>query len=157
MDIEQYVDELTEKALGSGPSAQLADAPEPLEVVLNGRAVELWCDHAGGLVFIVADEEDAREVVRRFGARRGEVWTPSEIELVARIEDQAIREELAGFKRTLNGSICPEAASEGVSPEELKAAALNRLFLEQGASGQPGKITASTIHHGERSSQEKRS
>jgi len=39
---------------------------------------------------------------------------------------------------------------EGVSPEEWKAAALNRLFLEQGVTGQPGRITAETVRHGER-------
>jgi hypothetical protein len=38
---------------------------------------------------------------------------------------------------------------EGVSPEEWKAAALNRLFLEQGVTGQPGRITAETIRHGQ--------
>jgi hypothetical protein len=33
---------------------------------------------------------------------------------------------------------------------EWKAAALNRLFQEQGTSGQPGRITAATVRHGER-------
>lgn len=33
---------------------------------------------------------------------------------------------------------------------EWKAATLNRLFLEQGSSGQPGRITADTVRHGER-------
>lgn len=32
---------------------------------------------------------------------------------------------------------------------EWKAAALNRLFLEQGSSGHPGRITADTVRHGE--------
>jgi hypothetical protein len=32
---------------------------------------------------------------------------------------------------------------------EWKAHALNRLFLEQGMSGAPGRITAETIRHGE--------
>lgn len=31
-----------------------------------------------------------------------------------------------------------------------KAAALNRLFEEQGATGKPGRITAATVGHGER-------
>jgi len=39
----------------------------------------------------------------------------------------------------------------GVSWAEWKAAALNRLFLEQGRTGQPGGITAETVRHGERS------
>lgn len=33
---------------------------------------------------------------------------------------------------------------------DWKAAALNRLFQEQGTSGQPGRITAATVRHGER-------
>jgi hypothetical protein len=33
---------------------------------------------------------------------------------------------------------------------EWKAAALNRLFQEQGVTGQPGRITAATVRHGER-------
>jgi hypothetical protein len=37
-----------------------------------------------------------------------------------------------------------------MSCSEWKAAALNRLFLEQGTSGQPGRIIAETVSHGER-------
>ena len=32
---------------------------------------------------------------------------------------------------------------------DWKAQALNNLFLERGTSGQPGRITAATIRHGE--------
>ncbi len=39
----------------------------------------------------------------------------------------------------------------GMSWAEWKAAALNRLFQEQGTSGQPGRITAEAVRHGERS------
>jgi hypothetical protein len=38
---------------------------------------------------------------------------------------------------------------EGIPWAEWKAATLTRLFLEQGATGQPGRITASTIRRGE--------
>jgi hypothetical protein len=38
---------------------------------------------------------------------------------------------------------------EGIPWAEWKAAALNRLFLEQGVTGQAGKITAATVRHGE--------
>ena len=112
-------------------------------------------DHAGGRVFIVADQEDAQEAIRRFGTRRGEVWTPAEIELVGRIEDQSIRDEVANFKRQLDGCLSLGAAIEGISTEERKAAALNRLFQEQGKTGQPGRITAATVRHGERKAGEK--
>jgi len=40
--------------------------------------------------------------------------------------------------------------SKGTPWAEWKAAALNRLFQEQGTSGQPGRITAATVRHGER-------
>ena len=33
---------------------------------------------------------------------------------------------------------------------EWKAENLNRLFQEQGVTGQPGRITADTVRHGER-------
>jgi hypothetical protein len=42
------------------------------------------------------------------------------------------------------------ATERVMSWAEWKAAALNRLFLEQGISGQAGRITAETILHGER-------
>lgn len=40
--------------------------------------------------------------------------------------------------------------SKGIPWAEWKAAALNRLFQEQGTSGEPGRITAATVRHGER-------
>ena len=40
--------------------------------------------------------------------------------------------------------------SKGIPWAEWKAAALNRLFQEQGATGKPGRITAATVRHGER-------
>jgi len=44
--------------------------------------------------------------------------------------------------------VSPDAA--GIPWAEWKAAALNRLFQEHGTSGQPGRITAETVRHGER-------
>jgi hypothetical protein len=40
--------------------------------------------------------------------------------------------------------------AKGTPWAEWKAAALNRLFQEQGATGKPGRITAATVWHGER-------
>jgi hypothetical protein len=85
--------QVTMKAANDVPPVALSAVPADLEPdiaasTLKGQAVELWCDHAGGRIFIVADEADAQEVIRHFGARRGRVWTRDEIELVASIEDQ---------------------------------------------------------------------
>jgi hypothetical protein len=91
---------------GSSPakSPKIEGVPD---ATLKGQAIELWCDRTGGRVFIVADEEDAQEAMGRFSAGRGEVWTPGEIELVTRIGDQAIRDEMAAFKRKLDGALSP--------------------------------------------------
>ena len=40
--------------------------------------------------------------------------------------------------------------SQAISWAEWQAAALNRLFLEQGVTGRSGRITAATVLHGER-------
>jgi hypothetical protein len=44
----------------------------------------------------------------------------------------------------------PMDTLEGIPWAEWKAAALNRLFQEQGVTGQLGRITAETVRHGER-------
>jgi hypothetical protein len=108
-------------AMGGTPEASLRGSARPEKpsepaaaaLSLKGHAVELWCDHAGGRVFVVADEEDAQETIQRFGAQRGEIWIPCEIELVARIEDQTIRDEVAGFKRQMDGRLSPEWKTGG--------------------------------------------
>ncbi len=71
--------------------------------LLKGSAIELRHDGMGRL-WIVADEADAAIVIRR-GAERGQVWTSAEIEIVARIEDQATRDEIARFKARFNGTV----------------------------------------------------
>jgi hypothetical protein len=40
-------------------------------------------------------------------------------------------------------------AENAISWPEWKARALNRLFLEQGRTGGPGRITPATVRHGE--------
>lgn len=44
-------------------------------------------------------------------------------------------------------------AAETASWAQWKAAELNRLFHQQGVTGQPGRITAATVLHGERQQQ----
>jgi hypothetical protein len=114
----------------------------------KGQAVELWRD--GRRFFLVADEEDAQDAIRRFGAHSGEVWTSGELELVASIPDQDVRDEIEALKRRMDGCLSPGTARECVSAAEWQAQVLNQMFLEQGVTGQPGKITAGTVRHGER-------
>jgi len=80
------------------------DSQSELEALrLKGHAVELW--RTGERYFIVADEDDANLATSCLGENVGEVWTDREIEIVARIEDQALREEVQRFKRKLNGRV----------------------------------------------------
>jgi hypothetical protein len=44
----------------------------------------------------------------------------------------------------------PLSYDRGIPWSEWKAATLNRLFLEQGVLGQPGRILPETVRHGER-------
>ena len=66
-----------------------------------------------------------------------ENWPQSLAELAAEVGQRSGDQEAA--RREVWMSWC-----------EWKAAALNRLFQEQGTSGQPGRITAATIEHGEK-------
>jgi len=51
----------------------------------------------------------------------GNIGFQVKFELVARFKDQAIRDEVANFKRHLNGCLSPEAM-EGISPESGRPA-----------------------------------
>jgi hypothetical protein len=75
-------------------------------------------------------------------------------EVVAGLREQ--KAELVEFLTRFGGTGTIQTGSSGdylgghgVSWEEWKARALNRLFKEQGATGRPGRITASTVAHGE--------
>jgi hypothetical protein len=94
------------EALAQLAQSDSAELP-PIEQSLKGRAVELWRD--GSRFFLVADDEDALEAMKRFGARWGEIWTRRELELVARVQDQAIRNEIEVLKRQTDGSLSPDS------------------------------------------------
>jgi hypothetical protein len=89
------------------PSTPIPDGTAT-EDPLKRHVVELWCDTVGGRVWIVADEEDARRAMKRMSVDRAEIWTVQEIELIARINDPALRLQVAQFKRQLGGSFKPE-------------------------------------------------
>jgi len=133
------------------PTSHAPDAQERAELrtpapSLKGRAVELW--RAGDRLFVVSDEADARIAMERFAASRGEIWTRAEVEVVATIREQSARDEVAAFKRQLNGSLSVDKGTRGTKPEQWQADSLNRLFLDQGSASQPAKITAQTVKHG---------
>ena len=106
MDIEKYVDELTEKALMRDPELQLGEPSEPLARVLKGRAVELWSTAAGRL-FLVADEADAHQAMEFLGARRGEIYTAGESQRIIAVDDPAAVAEIHDWKRQFDGTIQP--------------------------------------------------
>ena len=86
MDIPKYVDDLTEKALATEPTNHTTGAVEPMESVLKGRAIELWCTPAGQF-FLVADEADASRLIDGLGTRRGEIYTAEEAGRVIAVND----------------------------------------------------------------------
>jgi len=96
MDIERYIEELSQE---TGIDAE-QQRQEP--VSLTHRAVELW--RSGERFFLVTDGADARAVVERGIGNRGEVWTYAEVEVVARIADQSVRDEVEHWKRITNGT-----------------------------------------------------
>jgi hypothetical protein len=61
-----------------------------------------------------------------------------------------------GFVSFVSGgtSTNKQAESRWMSWAEWKAESLNRLFLEQGVIGRPGRITAATVLDGERKRRE---
>lgn len=77
-------------------------APEPLEQVLKGQAIELWSTSAGRL-FLVADEADARQAIERFGVRRGEIYTAAEARRIIAVKDPAIVAEIHDWKLRFDG------------------------------------------------------
>jgi len=96
------------------------------------------------------------------GYRRWEDWKPKEqvtAELPNPEPTEPSKPGSVGFDGEDMGNLpvmTPELRSShddeherGVPWCEWKAAALNRLFQEQGVTGQPGRITASTVRHGE--------
>jgi hypothetical protein len=89
-------------AVLSGPTKQTES--EALERVLKGRAVELWSDSAGRL-FLVTDEEDARLVMERFGAGRGEIYTVAEAQRIVGVNDPAMVAEIHEWKRRFEGAV----------------------------------------------------
>jgi len=80
----------------------LQAAAEPLEAVLKGLAVELWCCSSGERFWLVADEEDAK----RLREPRGSCYTAAEARRVVQIPDPEVVREIHEWKRRFNATLC---------------------------------------------------
>jgi hypothetical protein len=84
---------------------------EPLESVLKDGAIELWSTAAGRL-FLVADDEDARRAMERFGARRGEIYTAAEARRIIAVKDPTVVAEIHDWKRRFDGVVRDSRAGD---------------------------------------------
>jgi hypothetical protein len=74
---------------------------EPLEAVLKGHAVELWCDVLRERLWIVADEEDAATL----GEPRGSLYTAPEVRKIISIRDRDIAAAIHAWKKQFGGKL----------------------------------------------------
>ena len=154
---------------GKAEALALLSAPDPAELaraaaVLNqacvrimafecGATIEVWSDLYGPEVraaFRTFGSDglpirylDGAGVPARYKVRRAE-REPVAMNVLAEMERYAA-EPWKVRDRVLNEM---GWCSKGIPWAEWKAAALNRLFQEQGATGKPGRITAATVRHG---------
>ena len=99
-ELQSFVEKL-EQRLGVTPEHE---PQKSLEGVLTDRAIELWSTVAGRL-FLVADEEDARQAIERFGARRGEIYTAAEARRIVAVNNPAVVAEIQEWKRRFDGVV----------------------------------------------------
>ena len=155
----------------SAESPQIEAEPNPAELagasaVLNRAGVRIMALKGSAAIGVWSDLDgpEVRAALRTFGSdgppvcyldgagipmryklRRVE-GEPVPMNVVAEME-QHPAEPWKVRDRMLNEmGWCPK----GVPWAEWKAAGLNRLFQEQGATGRPGRTTAATVRHGER-------
>jgi len=76
-------------------------ATEPLDVVLQGRVLELWSDLLGERFWLVADENDAT----RLGEPRGSIYTAQEALRIIQIKDPSVVAEVHRWKRMFNATV----------------------------------------------------
>jgi hypothetical protein len=95
---------------------------------------------------------DYLEIARQVAARRNLAPRPAPPP-ASQADPHGLEETTPGVRTTSPAATQvgqgPDSAEVGQTWAEWKAAALNRLFREQGTSGQPGRITAATVRHGE--------
>jgi len=155
----------------SAESPEIEVGPDPAELarasaVLNRAGVRIMALEGGATIGVWSDLDgpEVRAALRTFGSDRLPVryldWAgvpmryklrrvdgePVPINVLAAME-QHPAEPWKVQDRMLNEM---GWCSKGTPWAEWKAAALNRLFQEQGVSRKPGRITAATVRHGER-------
>jgi len=155
----------------SDESPEIETGPDPAELsrasaVLNRAGVRIMALEGGATIGLWSDLDgpEVRAALRTFGSdrlpfryldgagvpmrykvRRAE-GEPVPMNVLAAME-QHPAEPWKVRDRMLNEM---GWCSKGTPWAEWKAAALNRLFQEQGVSRKPGRITAATVRHGER-------
>jgi hypothetical protein len=101
-----------EQADSDLPRQRRPQAAAGSESTLKGRAVELWSTAAGRL-FLVADEEDARLTMERFGVRRGEIYTSPEVRRIIEVNDPTTVGEIHEWKRRFDGVVQDSGRNKG--------------------------------------------
>jgi len=155
----------------SAGSPEIEAGPDPAELtrasaVLNGAGVRIMALEGGATIGVRSDLDgpEVRAALRAFGSDRLPVryldgsgipmryklrrveGEPVPISVLAEMEPQPAEPWKVRDRMLKEMGWC----SKGIAWAEWKAAEVNRLFQEQGTSGQPGRITAATVRHGER-------
>lgn len=109
---------MTSKWLAWTPQSEPAKPTELAPFNLCGHAVEF--ERNGARHFLVADEADAQRLIQLAQLPRGEIWTVAEVDLMAAVQDQAARDEIAQWKRTFNAILRPDRFNKPHFRKETK-------------------------------------
>jgi hypothetical protein len=74
--------------------------------------VSAWRVSLEGRLFLVADDEDARGAMERFGARRGEIYIAAEARRIIAVRDPAIVAEIHDWRQRCDGVVRELRAGE---------------------------------------------
>ena len=155
----------------SADSPEIEAGPDPAELarasaVLNRAGVRIMALEGGGTIGVWSDLDgpEVRAALRTFGSDGMPVryldgaGVPMRYK-VRRVDGEPVpMNVLAAMEQhpadpwKVRDRMLNEMGwcSKGIPWAEWKAAALNRLFQEQGVTRKPGRITAATVRHGER-------
>ncbi len=153
----------------SAESPEIEAGPDPAELarasgVLNRAGVRILRLEGGATIGVWSDLDgpEVRSALRAFGSDRLPVryldgagipmrrklrrveGAPVPMNVLAEMERHPADPWKARDRMLTEMGWC----SKGIPWAEWKAAALNRLFQEQGVTGKPGRVTAATVRHG---------